>query len=74
MLFTIIANIAHWRIALLCNIILTVYILLIFFHSWMKNKSAKIAFLSIIAAFTQLIAYGLGFMQDFWKRVVLKRS
>jgi glycosyltransferase involved in cell wall biosynthesis len=74
MLFTIIANIAQWRIAFLCNIILTVYILLIFFHSWMKNKSAKIAFLSIIAAFTQLIAYGLGFMQDFWKRVVLKRS
>jgi hypothetical protein len=30
--------------------------------------------LSIIASFTQLIAYGLGFMQDFWKRVVLNRS
>ena len=72
-LFTIISNIAQWRIATLCNVLLTVYILLIFFHSWMVNKSAKIAFLSIIAALTQLIAYGLGFMQDFWKRVVLKR-
>jgi len=30
--------------------------------------------LSVIAAFTQLIAYGFGFMQDFWKRVVLKIS
>ena len=73
-LFTIIANIAQWRIAVLCNILLTVYILLIFFHSLMVNKSAKIAFLSIIAALTQLTAYGLGFMQDFWKRVVFKRS
>lgn len=70
----IIANIAQWPLAMLLNIMLGVYILLIFFHSLIKNKSAKIAFLSIIAAFTQLTAYGLGFMQDFWKRVVLKKS
>jgi hypothetical protein len=73
-IFTIIANIAQWPIAILCNILLGIYILLIFFHALIKNKSAKIAFLSIIAAITQLTAYGLGFMQDFWKRVVLKRS
>jgi hypothetical protein len=51
-----------------------IFTLLIFFHAWWKNKSLKIAFLSIIAAFTQLIAYGLGFIQDFWKRKVLSRS
>ncbi|TWR25987.1 glycosyltransferase [Mucilaginibacter achroorhodeus] len=73
-LFTIIANVFAWRIALLCNTLLAFYILLIFFHSLIKNKSLKIAFLSIIAALTQLVAYGLGFMQDFWKRVILKRS
>jgi len=72
--FTVIANIARWRISVLCNISLTVYILLIFFHAWFKNKSLKIAFLSIIASFTLLIAYGLGFMQDFCKRVILKIS
>jgi glycosyltransferase involved in cell wall biosynthesis len=72
--FTIIANLLQWPIATLCNYLLIIYILLIFFHSFIKNKSAKIAFLSIIAAFTQLTAYGLGFMQDYWKRVVLKRS
>ncbi|MFD0793700.1 glycosyltransferase [Mucilaginibacter litoreus] len=72
--FTIIANVARWRIALLCNLLVLVYIILIFFHSLIKNKSLKIAFLSIVSAFTQLVAYGLGFMQDFWKRVVLKRS
>jgi glycosyltransferase involved in cell wall biosynthesis len=72
--FTLIANILRWRIAELCNFAYILFLLLIFFHSLWRNKSAKVAFLSIIAAFTQLTAYGLGFMQDFWKRVVLKRS
>ena len=73
-IFTVIANICNWPIAILCNIIGAIFILLIFFHSWWKNKSVKIALLSIIAAFIQLTAYGLGFMQDFWKRIVLKKS
>ncbi|MDB5063476.1 MAG: glycosyltransferase [Mucilaginibacter sp.] len=73
-IFTIIANVLNWPIAKFCNFMLAIYVLLIFFHSWYKNKSVKIAFLSIRAAFTQLTAYGLGFMQDYWKRVVLKRS
>jgi len=74
LIFTLIANIFRWPIAMLGNGIVALFILLVFFHAWWKNKSVKVAFLSIIAAFTQLIAYGLGFMQDFWKRVVLKRS
>jgi glycosyltransferase involved in cell wall biosynthesis len=74
LIFTIIANIINWPIARLCNYILSVYILLIFFYAWWKNRSAKIAFLSIIASFTLLIAYGLGFIQDFCKRVILKIS
>jgi glycosyltransferase involved in cell wall biosynthesis len=74
LLFTIFANILSWPIAQLGNFILAVIILLIFFHAWWKNKSAKIAFLSILASFIQLTAYGLGFMQDFWKRVILKQS
>ena len=74
LLFTLAANVFGWGIARLCNLLLAIYILLIFFHAWWKNKSAKIALLSVIAAFTQLTAYGTGFMQDFWKRVVLNRS
>jgi glycosyltransferase involved in cell wall biosynthesis len=74
LLFSLIANVFGWKIAELCNFIIAIIILLIFFHAWWKNKSAKVAFLSIIASFTQLIAYGLGFMQDFWKRIILKRS
>jgi len=74
LIFTIIANIFWGWVAEVCDACLVVLILLIFFHAWYKNKSLKVAFLSIAAAFTQLTAYGLGFMQDFWKRVVLKRS
>ncbi len=74
LIFSLIANIARWPVAGLCNFLLALFILLIFFHSWMLNKSAKVAFLSIFAAFIQLTAYGLGFMQDFWKRIVLNKS
>ncbi|MDB5030665.1 glycosyltransferase [Mucilaginibacter sp.] len=74
LLFTAISNIFNWQIAVVCNVILALIILLIFFHAWIKNKSVKIAFLSLIASFIQLTAYGLGFMQDFWKRIILKRS
>ncbi|MEN0053467.1 MAG: glycosyltransferase [Mucilaginibacter sp.] len=71
---TLIFNILSWRIAILANFVLAIFTLLIFFHALLLNKSVKIAFLSVIAAFTQLIAYGLGFMQDFWKRVIFNRS
>lgn len=73
-LFTLVANLLRWPIALLGNAVLATFILLIFFHALFKNKSLKVAFLSIGAAFIQLIAYGLGFMQDYWKRVILKKS
>lgn len=72
--FSVLTNVFDWRLAQLCNYLLAVYILLIFFHALVKNKSAKIAFLSVIASFTLLVAYGLGFMQDFCKRVILKLS
>jgi len=74
LLFTIVANIFRWPIGLLGDGVLILFILLIFFHSLGKNKSVKVAFLSIIAAFIQLTAYGFGFMQDMWKRVILKQA
>lgn len=73
-IFTVLMNIFYWPLAYLCNFVLLLYLMLIFFHSWQVNKSLKVAFLSIIAAFIQLTAYGLGFMQDFLKRIVLKQQ
>ncbi len=74
LLLTLLGNIFDWPVVALYNFLLAVYILLIFFHAYITNKSAKIAFLSILASFILLIAYGLGFMQDFCKRVILKIS
>jgi len=65
-------NIFYPPLAFFGNIFLLVYFMLIFFHSLSINKSLKVAFLSIISSFIQLTAYGLGFIQDFFKRIVLK--
>ncbi|MGY0038087.1 glycosyltransferase [Pedobacter sp. NJ-S-72] len=67
-------NLFYPPLAYLGNIFLLVYFMLIFFHSLVLNKSLKVAFLSIISSFIQLTAYGLGFIQDFFKRIVLKKQ
>jgi GT2 family glycosyltransferase len=74
LLVTLLLNIFNNSLAGVTNFLLAIYILLIFFHSWSKNTSAKVAFLSIIAAFVQLTAYGIGFMQDFWRRIILNQA
>ena len=74
LMISLIMNLFNHPVAGITNFLLAVYILLIFFHSWNANKSAKVAFLSIIAAFVQLTAYGLGFMQDFWRRIIIKQG
>lgn len=71
---TLIVNLIHHPLSIIANFIFILYILLIFFHSWSENKSLNVAFLSIFAALIQLTAYGLGFIQDFIKRIILKRS
>lgn len=74
LMISLVVNLFNHPVAGITNFLLAVYILLIFFHSWNANKSAKVAFLSIIAAFVQLTAYGLGFMQDFWRRIIIKQG
>ncbi len=49
---------------------LVFYSLLIFADSAMLNHSVKIGLLSIRAAFTQLMGYGFGFIESWWKRCV----
>lgn len=73
-IITILCNILYWPLGFVCNFFLLLYFMLIFFHSWSVNKSLKVAFLSIISSFIQLTAYGLGFIQDFIKRVVFKQQ
>ena len=46
------------------------YSLIIFIDSSMKNKSLKVGLLSVPAAFVQLIGYGFGFLEAWWKRCI----
>ena len=50
------------------------YSLLLFIDSSIQNKSLWVGLLSIPAAFTQLMGYGFGFIESWWKRCVLKQD
>ena len=50
------------------------YGLIILIDATHQSRSLKVGFLSIPAAFTQLMGYGLGFTESWWKRCVLKKD
>jgi len=50
------------------------YSTLIFADSTAQNRSVKIGFISIGAAFVQLMGYGFGFIEAWWKRCVLGKD
>lgn len=53
---------------------LLLYSILIFIDSTIQNKSPRIGFISIAAAFVQLMGYGFGFLEAWWKRCVKKQD
>ena len=53
---------------------LVLYCLLILTDSTLQNKSLQVGLLSIPAAFVQLMGYGFGFIESWWKRCVLKQD
>lgn len=50
------------------------YSLIIFIDSMLKNKSLKVGLLSVPATFVQLMGYGFGFIESWWKRCVKKQD
>ena len=50
------------------------YSLLIFVDSSIRNRSLWVGLLSIPAAFVQLMGYGFGFIESWWKRCILKKD
>ena len=50
------------------------YSLIILIDSSLKNKKLWVGILSIPAAFVQLMGYGFGFIESWWKRSVLKKD
>ncbi|WP_308269201.1 glycosyltransferase [Prevotella sp.] len=53
---------------------LALYCLLIFIDSSFENHSFKIGILSIASAYIQLMGYGFGFIESWWKRCVCGKS
>lgn len=51
-----------------------IYSLIIWIDSSIRNRSLKVGLLSIPAAFVQLMGYGLGFIESWWKRCILKQD
>ena len=50
------------------------YALIVLIDSTIRNHSLWVGLLSIPAAFTQLMGYGLGFIESWWKRCVLGKD
>ena len=50
------------------------YSLLICIDSSVRNKNLKVGLLSIPAAFVQLMGYGFGFIESWWKQCILKQD
>ena len=57
-----------WAAAALCPLLF--YALLICCDSARQNRSLRVGLLSVPAAFVQLMGYGLGFIEAWWKRCV----
>lgn len=69
---------ANWRmwywVCAIPLLLLLFYCLLIFADSSLKNRSLRIGMLSVAAAFVQLMGYGSGFLQAWWRRCVRKKD
>lgn len=74
MILAVLLSVFYPPLGLVLDTFVVFYFMLIFFDAWRCNTSIKIAFLSVAASFIQLTAYGLGFIQDFTKRIIFKQS
>jgi hypothetical protein len=69
-LVVVIAAILFTPLALLLfGLISLVY----FTDSLIKNKSIKVALLSVVSSFGQMNGYGSGFIISFWRRIILRK-
>jgi glycosyltransferase involved in cell wall biosynthesis len=51
-----------------------IYLCLLFFDSLVKTKSLRIAGLSLITSFIQIVGYGVGFIQSFVRKIIFRRG
>ena len=65
---------AVMELAMLCTFFILLYCIALFADSSRKNRSLKIGALSVVSAFIQLMGYGCGFLNAWWRRCVLGKS
>lgn len=53
-----------WKLFWIGAVLFAIFKALIFVDSWRQSGSLKVAYLSVVAAFIQLFAYGLGFIKE----------
>ena len=63
-----------FALCVLALIPIIIYCTIIFLDSSIRNRSLWVGLLSVPAAFTQRMGYGLGFIESWWKRCVLKKD
>lgn len=66
---TLISPIISAKFAELCIALLLAYIALVFFESTIRNRNIKVGFLSVIAVFTQMLGYGIGFLSEGYREL-----
>ena len=68
----------HWHswywVCVLPWLPILLYSLLIMADSTVRNRSLKVGLLSVPATFVQLMGYGFGFIEAWWKRCVKKQD
>ena len=65
---------AVMELAMLCTFFILIYCIALFADSTKKNRSLKIGALSVVSAFIQLMGYGCGFLNAWWRRCVLGKN
>ena len=63
-----------FTLSMLSLLPLLFYSSVIFIDSSIRNRNPWVGLLSIPAAFTQLMGYGFGFIESWWKRCILKQD
>jgi hypothetical protein len=63
-----------WQLSLAALAPLMLYSLIILCDATRRNHSLHVGLLAVPAAFTQLCGYGLGFIEAFWRRNVLRKD
>ena len=63
-----------FALCVLALIPILLYSAIIFIDSSLRNRSLWVGLLSVPSAFTQLMGYGLGFIEAWWKRCVMGKD